>query len=929
MRKRDLTAALLAALFAGAVGCNATVETGDDDQQQPPPPPPPPVANGCAEDNPVCDPGCGTNQACVFDGNGCGCINVCPQDPVLRQCAGSGPNAGCEAGFVCNATCECEQDLCDEDAPVCPGGGPNSGCEAGFACASDCITCVPLPVVEGDLLDRPSRSTAIDLSLDDTLLAMVNSDDGSVSFFNVRDGQNGRISRIATSLTVQQSEPMSVVLHPDQKRAFVANRAAGTISRIIDVDGTQPSIDGELDVGGEPIGLALDPLGAKLWATNWINGEVLVIDTATMQVERTIAVGGNPWAIAITNDLDRDTADEKVLVTQFFARPRAGAANPEGTDDGREGLVQIISIANPSEIRETTLAPKAECFATDTLTSGCFPNQLHGITVHTAFGLTRAYVVSTAASPRGPAIFNHNVQALVSVIDVDAEAEVTELTTNLNQLIASTQTDNDGDESVGRRFLNVPNAIDFVNRDDAAIGYVSSAGSDIALRVVFAESGAVSVGSQSNFNLAAGQNPQGIVITHRIEKAGAYVANLISRDVSELAFDTQSKVDDIESTEQPAPGTDAFAIWRGKRFFNTSTGIWAREGWGSCVACHPLGLTDNVTWQFAAGPRQTIALDGQFASNDPTDMRALNWTAIFDETADFENNTRGTSGGSGAIRNAAGPIASAMANNFVGIAAEDGTTIENHQGMNGSLEFVIRNRAICANENTCPDWDQIDRYIQTIRSTSAKSAETALIERGRLVFEDGGCDKCHAGPKWTISRTFYVQEQSEGDLGSRVFEANRARNASMDPSSLSQLGLATNVNTDTTLIAGDDSDGGTPPLLRMACNIRNVGTFAAEGGADEVRANATAAQGRSGFNPPSLLGIAAGAPYFHNGAAATLEAMFEPRFGTHLTAGNPNFIPTADQRTALAAFLASIDESTTPFDIIDGSVLCPLDFSTR
>ncbi|MCB9651314.1 MAG: hypothetical protein H6730_32670 [Deltaproteobacteria bacterium] len=203
--------------------------------------------------------------------------------------------------------------------------------------------------------------------------------------------------------------------------------------------------------------------------------------------------------------------------------------------------------------------------------------------------------------------------------------------------------------------MNVPNAIAFVNRDDVAIGYVTAAGSDIVLRVEYSEAGAVTVGAASAFNIAAGQNPQGIVVRHRTGNAAAYVANLISRDLSVLSFRDQRALGQVVSTAQPTnPASAEFKAWKGKRFFNTGTGIWSKEGWGSCQACHPMGLTDNVTWSFAAGPRQTISLDGQFASDDPSDMRALNWTAIFDETADFELNTRGVSGGSGALRDDVG-----------------------------------------------------------------------------------------------------------------------------------------------------------------------------------------------------------------------------------------------------------------------------------
>jgi hypothetical protein len=258
---------------------------------------------------------------------------------------------------------------------------------------------------------------------------------------------------------------------------------------------------------------------------------------------------------------------------------------------------------------------------------------------------------------------------------------------------------------------------------------------------------------------------------------------------------------------------------------------------------------------------------------------------------------------------------------------EDGVTTENHQNLNGSMKFLSRNDEVCTNEATCPNWDQIDQFIQNIRSPNGYVADQASVERGRSLFEDGGCNKCHSGAKWTVSRTFYTPELFSGELGDRLFEANRALATPLDASSLQDIGLPRDVNVDLTLLAGDDSEGGTPALNRQACNVRNVGTFGAEGGADELRANQQPAQGNNGFNPPSLLGIAAGAPYFHNGAAETLDAIFEGRFNSHLTSGNVNFLPTDRDRADLSAFLRSIDETTRPFDIIPESVICPLDFS--
>src|SRR5262249_54859204 len=109
----------------------------------------------------------------------------------------------------------------------------------------------------------------------------------------------------------------------------------------------------------------------------------------------------------------------------------------------------------------------------------------------------------------------------------------------------------------------------------------------------------------------------------------------------------------ISSAPLPGGGTQQEKELRGKRFFVTGLGRWSLGGaaWGSCAACHIDGLTDNVTWYFARGPRESVSLDGSFASKDGTDQRIFNWTAIFDEVADFEGNTRGISGGIGAIVN--------------------------------------------------------------------------------------------------------------------------------------------------------------------------------------------------------------------------------------------------------------------------------------
>src|SRR5262249_46064766 len=127
------------------------------------------------------------------------------------------------------------------------------------------------------------------------------------------------------------------------------------------------------------------------------------------------------------------------------------------------------------------------------------------------------------------------------------------------------------------------------------------------------------------------------------------VANLIDLNAQALTGGAANP-SVVPLTQLPTPGSDEAKILSGKRFFNTGTGRWALkgQGWGACQSCHSDGLTDNVTWYFARGPRQSTSLDGTFNKTNPNDQRILNWTAINDELADFELNTRGISGGVGA-----------------------------------------------------------------------------------------------------------------------------------------------------------------------------------------------------------------------------------------------------------------------------------------
>jgi hypothetical protein len=120
-----------------------------------------------------------------------------------------------------------------------------------------------------------------------------------------------------------------------------------------------------------------------------------------------------------------------------------------------------------------------------------------------------------------------------------------------------------------------------------------------------------------------------------------------------------------------------------------------------------------------------------------------------------------------------------------------------------------------------------------------------------------------------------------------------------------------------------------PP--RLTCSIRQVGTFGAgaQGATFEVRSDVDmtgknlVAEGKAGFNVPSLLSLSASAPYLHHGSAQTLDALFTSNdYKSHTQAGSANFAPTAQEVKDLVAFLLSIDQSTTTFPVDAQQDLC-------
>ncbi len=287
---------------------------------------------------------------------------------------------------------------------------------------------------------------------------------------------------------------------------------------------------------------------------------------------------------------------------------------------------------------------------------------------------------------------------------------------------------------------------------------------------------------------------------------------------------------------------------------------------------------------------------------------------------------------------------------------------------------------IACDINPSRDWANIDAFIRTVRAPRAPTGvgDEVRIAKGAALFTRMRCHACHAGSGWTLSQMFY--EPGPVANGKAPFADNRV--SGPDPSAVNEmLGLLRTQKYRVPAAAPEafrpapgvevvpfrtaPREGESPfdyifgqlapaagmsapppiPADQLKCALRSVGTFpvqpaspaAAEmtgvvpAGSDvppirEVRRvlNAAAtyddklAFGATGFNIPSLVGLATGAPYFHAGNARTLEELFDPAFAAHygamLPPGTP--APSSEDIRNLVTYLLSIDETgdSAPLD---------------
>ncbi|TWT46225.1 Alpha-agarase precursor [Phycisphaerae bacterium RAS1] len=840
------------------------------------------------------------------DGIGDACDN-CPNDANADQA--DGDNDG--VGDAC--------DNCPNDANANQADADNDG--DGDAC-DNCPNDANADQADsdgdgtGDACERlagESRSTNIAVTGDDRRVVVVNRDSNSLAVIEVRNAAGADTTTKLAEIPVGV-EPRFLALSPSGSEAYVSNTVSGTVSVVSLAGATKFSVVDTITVGAEPRGCAVTPNGTLLFVANHTQGTVSVIDTATRAVIDTVNTGGNPTAIAITNDGDADDTDETVFVTRFYAQVIEGG-NGEAFDDGKEGIVQAFNAGSRGTVTDITLSPLANSgftadrknfcqqfnataanntFCPDTAAADAtadviaknpqavYPNQFQSALLRGG----RLYLPNIGAQPEPPIKFNVNVQALVHVVNAETLAEVPAETVNLNNLIkVETQPDVADETTVlTRLFGNDIVAIDATA--DGSTFLIVSRGGNYVLRANLDGSGVLTINAAADtpaIRFLTGNLPTGVAISN--DGTRAYANNEANFSVSALDLDANTVLTrDIAYSEPPAPGTFSHSVLVGKLVFHSALGVadngllgtpireieplkfrnkQSDNGWSSCASCHPDGLSDGVTWIFATGPRQTVPLDSFFARDNPADQRISNWSAVRSSVTDFNENSVVVQGGKG----------------FAGTPPNP--NIYNHGISQGASDAL----------------DLETLWVQTVRSPIMPAAtDTTLESAGRAAFITN-CASCHGGAKWTKSQIIYTNNPA---FDKDPNAGGVPRDAGIDRAGGQITGYTINRG------AGNEAS------LRF---MDGVGTFNATSPIEirnqsaNAAANAAVALGGVGFNVPSLIGVGYHAPYFHNGSAPTLADVFE----THLL-GASSITATLSEadRLALLVFLNTIDERTEP-----------------
>lgn len=602
------------------------------------------------------------------------------------------------------------------------------------------------------------------------------------------------------------SRPLA--LSHDGRTLWVANPDADSLTFLDVTNPAEPKAAQPLAVGGEPWAVAATP-GGEIITMNRRTGTLSFVATGDgaglgARVEDELYVGPEPGGLVLSASGEHAyvtlSADAAVAVVDIAAKQVVGhiAVGLMPWTVARSGDTLIVSHRLARQVAGSSTAANEGRegwlslvdLSTETVTEVALVGSAFGFP-NALEGLALAgdvvYVAHLLNSPEPPNDFQTTVSGGLSAVDLESAAPLAERSLHHNDPKFSTP-------------VNFPRAL--AASPDGDTLYLALAGSDALMGVDISAPAAPKL---LGF-WPTGRNPRGVVIAP--DGLTAYVMNYLSRDVSTLDLSDTGRRRELARVAV-APETLPAELLRGKVLFNNANDPrLSLNGWFSCASCHLDGGGDGTTWPREEGSRQTMPL-WSLAGTAP-----FHAAGTRDEPQDFEIDIERFMRGVGLAPGAAPVLLGAPS------------------------------------AGASPDLDALGAFLLGgFRTPAAPTVDDVAAERGRLVFEERGCQTCHVGPAWTTSNL-------PGPPGTLAPEGEQV----------------------------------------VAAVLHDVGTY-------DPSHDIT---GADGFDVPTLLGLAYTAPYFHDGSAATLLDVLAHQGHSGAPLG------PADEAD-LASFLRSLDESAEPF----------------
>ncbi|HXW72670.1 MAG TPA: beta-propeller fold lactonase family protein [Methylocella sp.] len=734
------------------------------------------------------------------------------------------------------------------------------------------------------------------------------------------------------------AEPWNIVTSPDGKRVFVANSSQDTVTVI---DAKEQEIIGNVNIRRslcndpdrnrhfQPRGLGVTQDSKKLYVTRFLS----FIQPNGVQ-------GVDTGREGLVCRLDIDTSS--------------------------------FEIKDYSPAAVITLAPQITGFefpVNSGVNTLAFPNQLQSIVIRG----NQAYLPNVAASPSDPLQFRVDTEAYLNIIDdvngnSQTDASLTKFflgSSNLGpNLHLGARTPETGKPTI---FFANPWGIAFTNQTGPGAAYVVAAASDLLVKVLVAADGTISFTggpmtthvidlndptNPATSGAGAGKNPQGIVINSI--GTTAYVANFVSRNVSVVNLITDQVSTVVQTTALPAPGSEGEVVLVGAEQFFSSRGHYnqpsgttisiderlAQVGWQACSSCHFKGFSDSVVWTFNTGPRKSVPLNGTFDPQGRTqatsNQRVLNYSAIFDEVHDFDANVRNVSGpGNLAAAQTCSdpPPATSLFDPNHGLLLGDTNAqlapctinafLKPNEGRNEITVTLPGSTVPVRALSALNEWVRV-----AIRTPNGPLTDKEIkggissddVEDGRELFVEAGCGTCHGGNQWTSSIRDFTPPPNINDIfcetstgtGSppgcltAAVIGNPVNNQYLARFLRDIKSFNLNVQGSGNAIPGEPLIGAVEKATRVLVN--GVLQAAPQ---DALGFDYNQDGKGNGFSPPSLLGIFAFPPYYHNGACETLACVLADE--NHRTAGNQtDVLADAKDQAKVVTFLESLDAATKP-----------------